>query len=223
MLNADQYDAIINGIFKHMSIDKYGETTICNIYFDSSDNKLINLSIDKPIYKEKLRLRSYGEPKSEDDTVFFEIKKKYKGTVYKRRIPLSLKQARSYIETGEFPTDINSQIAKEIDYMVKFWDIRPKIFLAYERTAWRSTEDPGLRITFDKNIRYRYENVSFENGTNGTLVIPPNTYVMEIKIPNATPLWLSALLSNNNIFSHSFSKYGTAYINSVLKGDNNHV
>ena len=49
MLNADQYDAIINGIFKHMSIDKYGETTICNIYFDSSDNKLINLSIDKPI------------------------------------------------------------------------------------------------------------------------------------------------------------------------------
>ena len=219
LLNREQYEAVVKKINKYMSVDKYGETTICNIYFDSDDDRLIRLSIDKPVYKEKLRLRSYGLVQKDSDTVFFEIKKKYKGTVYKRRISLPLKEAEEYIETGKFSDNANSQIAKEIDYMVKFWKIKPKIFLAYERTAWYSTEDANLRITFDTNIRSRYHDVSLRKGSEGTLIIPKDCYIMEVKIPNATPLWLSELLSENSIFSQSFSKYGTAFTNTILKGD----
>ena len=222
ILNKSQYELVIDAIKEYMAIDKHGETAICNLYFDSSTDKLIQLSIEKPVYKEKLRLRSYGLPQSDDSTVFFEIKKKYKGIVYKRRISLSLKDAEDYIATGRFPKDINNQVAKEIDYMVKFHQLSPRVFLAYDRTAWFSKEDKNLRITFDKNIRSRYEDVNLRSTDKGTLLLPDDTYIMEIKIPGATPLWLSRLLSDSNIFSESFSKYGNVYKNTI-KGDNNYV
>ena len=76
--------------------DEHGESTICNIYYDTADYRLIRASLEKPAYKEKLRLRSYGvtEPGGE---VFLELKKKYKGIVYKRRITLPEDAAGEFI------------------------------------------------------------------------------------------------------------------------------
>lgn len=212
MLNQNKYEKILEGILPHMEVDKYGETTICNLYFDTEDSRLIQISIDKPVYKEKLRLRSYSVPKDKNHTVFLEIKKKFKKTVYKRRISMSLAQAESYIETGKFPKDIKGNIPKEIDYMISYWNIKPKVFLAYDRTAYYSRENPELRITFDRNIRSRYTDLSLLCGDYGEPLLDEGTYIMEIKIPNAAPLWLARLLSENGVFSQSFSKYGNTYI-----------
>lgn len=223
ILNEEQYQNMLAGIAEYMCLDKYGESTICNIYFDTEDSRLIQISIDKPVYKEKLRLRSYGLPKSPEDTVFLEIKKKYKGTVYKRRMALTYADAKEYISTGNLPDKLRGNIPREIDYMMHYWDISPKLFLAYERTAYFCPDNPHLRITFDKNIRSRYENISFEHGDEGKKLLPDNTYVMEIKIPNAAPLWLAHLLSDNKIFSQSFSKYGTVYSNNISEGDHSDV
>ncbi len=219
ILDSQQYSAVLEGIKEHMQIDKYGETTICNIYFDDEGDNLIQTSIDKPVYKEKLRLRSYGLPTGDDSTVFLEIKKKYKGTVYKRRISMTLKEAEEYIETGVLPCRIGGNIPKEIDYMVNFYGLSPRVFIAYDRTAYYSKEDKKLRITFDKNIRSRYSDVTFRRGDKGEMLLPEGTYIMEIKIPNATPLWLTRLLSENSVFSQSFSKYGRIYTNTFLKGE----
>lgn len=190
--------------------DEYGNTTICNIYFDTPDHRLIRNSMEKPIYKEKLRLRSYGVP-NESDTVFIELKKKYKGIVYKRRIKSELSTAEQYLyemETAIKPT----QITREIDWFIKFYkDIKPSMYISYNRIALYGIEDPNLRITFDGDILWREEELWLTRGVWGNPLLKAGQHLMEIKIPGAIPLPLSHLLNELEIYPTSFSKYGRGY------------
>lgn len=199
-----------------MTEDKYGLHTICSIYFDTDDDRLIRNSLEKPIYKEKLRLRSYGVPKSDDDGVFMELKKKYKGIVYKRREGLTLLAAESYIKSGQLPAD--SQIFREIDYFRSYYNAYPKVFIAYDRIAMFSLEEEDLRMTFDFNIRCRRDELSLRAGDHGQKLLPDGSALLEIKISCAVPLWLSSALSQLKIYPVSFSKYGQFYTNE-LKGE----
>lgn len=210
VLTEEQYKFVRAHIDGRMSVDKYGETVINNIYFDNELDELIETSLEKPVYKEKLRLRVYGEA-TENATSFFEIKKKYKGVVYKRRISLPLQDAYDYIKTGKLPK-IDGNIPYEIDYMIKRYRLSPKAYIGYRRIAMFDNENPDLRITFDTDITSRYDDISLEKGLEGHRVIPEKTYLMEIKIPGAMPLWLAHILSEGGIYSHSFSKFGNAHI-----------
>lgn len=216
MLTKEQYEYLIEAISPYMEIDKYGETDIRNIYFDNSCDELIETSLKKPAYKEKLRLRSYGVPDS-DSTVFFEIKKKYRGIVYKRRISMTLDEAYTYIQTGELPSHLQGNIPAEIDYMMRRYRLSPKAFISYHRVAWAGKDNPDLRITFDRDITSRYGDTRLESEAEGHRVLDKDTYLMEIKIPGAMPLWLAHVLSEKNIFPHSFSKFGTAHIQNKIK------
>ena len=216
MLTKEQYESLIKAIAPYMEIDKYGETEIRNIYFDNSADELIETSLKKPTYKEKLRLRSYGTPDS-DSTVFFEIKKKYRGVVYKRRISMTLSEAYTYIETGKLPEHLQGNIPVEIDYMIRRYRLSPKAFISYKRVAWAGKDNPDLRITFDREITSRYGDTRLESDTDGHKVLDPDTFLMEIKIPGAMPLWLAHALSERNIFPHSFSKFGSAHIQNKIR------
>ena len=216
MLTREQYEYLIDAISPYMEIDQYGETEIRNIYFDNSEDELIETSLLKPEYKEKLRLRSYGVPGS-GSTVFFEIKKKYRGIVYKRRISMTLEQAYAYLNGGEIPADIAGNIPAEIDFMMRRYRLAPKAFISYRRVAWAGKDDPDLRITFDCDITSRYDDTRLESTADGHKVLPEDTVLMEIKIPGAMPLWLAHILSEKNIFPHSFSKFGTAHIQNKIK------
>nr|WP_316621561.1 polyphosphate polymerase domain-containing protein [uncultured Ruminococcus sp.] len=216
MLTREQYEYLINAISPYMAPDQYGETEIRNIYFDNADNELIETSLLKPTYKEKLRLRSYGVPKM-DSTVFFEIKKKYRGIVYKRRISMKLKEAYAYIDGGKLPESIEGNIPSEIDYMMNRYSLTPKAFISYKRVAWTCESDPDLRITFDRDITSRYDDTRLESTADGHKILPKDTVLMEIKIPGAMPLWLAHILSEKNIFPHSFSKFGTAHVQNQIK------
>lgn len=216
MLTREQYEYLINAISPYMAPDQYGETEIRNIYFDNADNELIETSLLKPAYKEKLRLRSYGVPKM-DSTVFFEIKKKYRGIVYKRRISMKLKEAYAYIDGGKLPESIEGNIPTEIDYMMNRYSLTPKAFISYKRVAWTCESDPDLRITFDRDITSRYDDTRLESTADGHKILPDDTVLMEIKIPGAMPLWLAHILSEKNIFPHSFSKFGTAHVQNRIK------
>ena len=197
--------------------DKYGESTICNIYFDTPDFRLIRKSIEKPVYKEKLRLRSYGVAGPEDNT-FLELKKKYKGIVYKRRLCLSEQDAMAYL-TGKAPLPEESQISKEIDYFMGFYgNLQPAVYLNYDRKAIFSKDDPDLRITFDRNIHFRTDDLSLQSMPGGRFVIGPRESIMEIKASGAMPLWLTALLTQSGARRNGFSKYGTAY-EQLMKSD----
>ena len=211
MLTAEQYEYILAKLREHTHPDRFYESDIRNIYFDNNEDELIETSLRKPAYKEKLRLRSYGAPKS-DGTVFFEIKKKYKGVVYKRRVEMTRDEAYRYIATGELPERLHGNIPVEIDHMMRRYRLYPKAFISYHRLALVGSDDPDLRITFDDRIISRYDDVRLESDAPGTELLDDGCRLMEIKIPGAMPLWLAHALSEKNIFPHSFSKFGTAHI-----------
>lgn len=223
LITEDIYAKFYYDILEGMVLDKYCKEgkhySINNIYFDTDTNELIRNSIEKPVYKEKLRLRSYGVPDM-DSKVFLEIKKKYQGIVNKRRIVLKLQQAYDFTLSGIIPhgPKINEQVTRELDYFMRFYKPKPVLFLAYDRVAMFGKEDENLRITFDRNIRTRREDVFLEKGDWGKQLLNPGEVLMEIKVPGSIPLWLTDILTKYDIKSTSYSKYGTEYKNYITDG-----
>ena len=213
LLTDDKYKLFIEKIKTYMKLDDYGMYTICNIYYDTDNFDLIRKSLEKPEYKEKFRIRSYGVP-SQDDKVFLEIKKKYKGVVYKRRISLTLKEANDYMENNIRPK-VNNQILNEIDYLVSLYDLDKKVYLAYDRQAYYGIEDNNIRLTVDNNIRSRFYDLDLDLGDHGELLLPNGYHLVEIKVPITYPMWLVKILSELEIYPTSFSKYGNVYIQNL--------
>lgn len=209
LLTREQHRALMEQVDGRLILDEYGLHTICNVYFDTEDYELIRTSIEKPHYKEKLRLRSYGVPKAYSQ-VFIELKKKYDGVVYKRRIPMRLENAEKYLYSGIIPEG-HSQILSEIQWFVDFYEPKPTVFLAYDRRAYFGKEQEEFRVTFDENIRYREEQLHLADGDQGIGLLPENMILMEVKIPDSMPFWFGHILSELGIFPISFSKYGTYY------------
>lgn len=209
LLTQSQYNSLMPSLMEHMQQDQYGLHTICSLYFDTEDFLLIRRSLEKPEYKEKLRLRSYGIPKQED-TVFLELKKKLTGITYKRRSPMTLYEAEQYLRY-DIPPKQTGQIIDEIGWFKERYHPEPKVLLFYNRIALYSMADSRLRITFDTNIRWRDEQLSFTSGDYGAYLISPSESLMEIKLEGAFPCWLSHLLAEQKIYPVSFSKYGMAY------------
>lgn len=212
-ISEKQYKEILKRLPKNIKMDQYGLYTICNIYYDTPNDELIQKSLEKPAYKEKIRVRSYGTPKL-DTKVFLEIKKKCNGIVNKRRIQLPLKEVYDYVEKGIKPNQ-SSQIVNELDYFLQKYDISKKIFIAYDREAFFDENDDGFRLTFDRNIRSRDEDVRLENGDYGINLLNKGEFIMELKANGAIPMWLVKILSDLKIYPTSFSKYGEIYKNSV--------
>lgn len=221
ILDLVRFNRILPELEKYTVPDEYsrlGNTyPIDNIYYDTEDDYLIRRSLQKPKYKEKLRLRSYGVPSS-GSLVFLELKKKYNGLVNKRRTAITLEKAESFIRTGIVPEDdgiINRQVADEIAYFLSIYKVYPKVVLSYDRIAYFSEDDSDLRISFDFNIRARRSNLSLTDGDYGDPILSKHLCLMEIKTSKSIPLWLTHILTENELHSRSFSKYGTEYINTV--------
>ena len=211
LLTPAQYAGLMRTLPEYMQADQYGESTILSLYLDTEDSLLIRRSLEKPVYKEKLRLRSYGVPR-EMDNVFLEVKKKVRGVVYKRRICLPLAQAMECLAQGSVPA-AGGQIGREIAYMLRRYRLRPAVLLAYDRTAYTELEpSPNrLRITIDRDIRSRQTDLDLRLGSAGESLLAPGMRLMEIKTAHAIPLWLCAVLDQNEIRPTSFSKYGRVY------------
>ncbi len=224
LLTLEQHSAFMSLIGDKIIPDEHGKSTIQSLYLDTPDFRLIRASIDakgykESEYKEKLRLRSYGVPK-DDSKVFLEIKKKFKGVVYKRRVSMRMAEAIRYFETGEKPKD--SQIMREIDYAMHYYgQPKPAALLCYEREAYYIKDLPSHRITFDTGVRYRDFSLDLRLGNKGEVIQPPNTVLMEIKTDGAMPLWLSSALDQCKIYPATFSKYGTAYRLMFERSQNN--
>lgn len=209
MITTEQLALIKEEFEKHMIADEHGESTICSLYFDTPSFQLIRRSIERPIYKEKLRLRSYGVAHA-DTKVFVELKKKYKKVVYKRRITLKESDAMRYLLTGEI--DKRTQITDEIDYFKNFYSgIAPAMLLMYKREAYYAKDDRDFRVTFDRDVLWRDYDLTLDKGIYGSPILEPNQILMEVKTKDAIPLWMTEILTKHHIYKKSFSKYGTAY------------
>ena len=222
LITEEQYNALRLRIKDFMELDSYcenGSYKILNIYFDSEDGEVIRKSVQKPYFKEKLRLRSYGVPESEESKVFLELKRKSAGIVNKRRATLTYGEAKLYIENGEKPQNadyLTTQVLREIDYFLEKTKAVPKYFLSYDRIAMFGKTDKGLRLTLDKNIQSRRDDLSFSAGCYGRQLLPPDTRLMEVKFLGAIPLELVKILSELKIYRRSFSKIGAEYKTSLL-------
>ncbi|MGN0382993.1 MAG: polyphosphate polymerase domain-containing protein [Eubacterium sp.] len=218
LLNQERYDLLMQTINENMTLDEYGLTRVCNIYCDTDDFELIRRSIDKPVYKEKLRLRTYGIPQGGEDRCFLELKKKYKGIVYKRRIKTTLANAMEYLNSGIKIVPKNGknierdlQILKEIDEFIQYHNTSPKVYISYDRMAYYGNEDVNFRVTFDMNIRSRFTDLDLRHGDYGDALIDKPYYLMEVKTAGGIPLWMAHKLSELKIYPQSFSKYGRIY------------
>ena len=210
LISQKQKARILETMEPYMALDQYGRTTIRNIYFDTDNYRLIRHSIEKPAYKEKLRIRSYKKAKP-SSTVFVELKKKYGSVVYKRRMSLSEDEAMDWV-TGKMHCKEETQISDEIDYFLHYYEtLHPVVFLSYEREAYFCKDGDDFRVTFDDNILCRQEDLSLESDVWGTPILEDGKVLMEIKCSGGIPLWMAHVLSQEQIYKTSFSKYGTAY------------
>lgn len=209
ILTKQQKEELMGLLLEHMVPDPFGDATIRNIYFDTDTYRLARRSIEKPVYKEKLRIRSYRQVSSED-MVFVELKKKYQSVVYKRRLALSEEEAMEWMNGGICPVD--GQIASEIDYFYNYYEtLHPVVFISYDRQAFYSESNPEFRISFDENIMSRQEDLSLAMESGGMRLLDSDNVMMEIKTSGGIPLWLTHFLTEKKLYKTSFSKYGTAY------------
>jgi len=227
LITVEQGLALQRLIIQYMKIDQHGEYLVQNLYYDTANWDIIRKSIEKPLYKEKLRLRFYDEynPKSKG---FLELKKKFDGVVYKRRIDFPLGELKKRC-IREIASAADSQISREIGFFLKHYQVSEKIYIAYKRTAYTGLFDNDFRITFDRDIFFRlYPLDSFNDYCPGIdrQIQNRDQLLMEIKTAGAIPLWLAQTLSKNKIFPLSFSKFGVCYTKHIskrqnIKGDEN--
>ncbi len=210
MLDSAKKDAFIEALGSNLVPDDYPESDIMNIYYDTTDYHLARRSLERPIYKEKLRLRTYGVPCNETPA-FLEIKKKFKGIVYKRRITLPYEEAVSAMNNGT-PLNREGQIVREIEALrAHYGSLSKKTVVSYHRTSYYLKDDPSFRITFDNDIRYRNSSTDLSSGIFGKKLLSDDMSIMEIKVSGAMPLSIAHTLSSLNITKGRFSKYGSAY------------
>lgn len=215
LITKSQKELILSAIEPYMALDKYGQTNIRNIYFDTKNYRLIRQSIEKPTYKEKLRIRSYGKADPQSN-VFVELKKKHQSIVYKRRICLSQKQALDWLNCPGNKITSN-QIVDEINYFLDFYGpLIPTVFISYRREAYFCKDCSDFRLTFDDDILYRDSELSLEKDTWGDLLLEKDNVLMELKCATSIPLWLSLILTDNHIYKSSFSKCGNIYERMIL-------
>lgn len=215
MISQKQKERLVKAMEPYMELDEYGRTTIRNIYLDTNHFRLIRRSIEKPAYKEKIRIRSYKKAKP-GSSVFVELKKKYDHVVYKRRLSMPEQKAMDWL-AGLNYSGKPCQIAKEIQYFRDYYEtLHPAVFLSYEREAYCSLERKDFRVTFDDHILCRQTNLSLEEEVWGESILGENKVLMEIKTAGGIPLWMTHLLTEEHIYKTSFSKYGTAYEKMIL-------
>lgn len=229
IIDKEIFEKVIKILDEHMDIDSHNKDytpyTISNIYYDTCDDYLIRTSLEKPEYKEKLRLRSYGVP-DENSTVFLEIKKKFDGVVNKRRTKLKLEEAYEFLKSGKAPPPkeyMNLQVLRELEYFLKIYNLSPKVYLAYDRIAYFEKNNKDLRISFDMNIRARRHDLALEKGDYGERLLAEDVYIMEIKTSLAKPLWLTHMLTELEVKRKRFSKYGMEFKNMIIQRKYNEV
>ena len=215
LLNPAQTAFLRERLKGHMEIDEFGKTSIASLYYDTPDYRLIRTSLEKPPFKEKIRLRSYGLA-SDDSPVFLELKRKADGIVYKRRVSSTIPLVKRFFD-GLGDICAGGQINREIVYFRDYYKtLVPACLIIYDRTAYF---EPGgdLRLTIDEAPRYRTKDLDLRVSMEGTLLLPPGWTILEVKVQQAMPLWLTSILSEGKIYKASFSKYGEAYRQQIVK------
>ncbi|MGN0165997.1 MAG: VTC domain-containing protein [Lachnospiraceae bacterium] len=215
LLTAEQFRNLKEKLGTALIPDEYFSCMVQNIYYDTPNYRLIRESVDKPVYKEKLRLRCYNRVTPESDA-YLEIKKKYNGIVYKRREKMNVVRAQEFLANP--PDKPDSQIARELAWFVRYYgNLVPAMYLSYKRLSYVLENDRNVRLTFDFDIQWRTDNITFFDTPDGKRLFTDGQVLMEVKTCTSLPLSFVRILEELQIYPVSFSKYGMAYKTFYLK------
>ena len=206
---AEELPALMKILQQYFRPDIYYEGTNCSLYYDTPDHRLITDSMEKPAFRQKLRMRSYGTSEREQP-VFIELKKKYSGITYKRRESLSLAEAEALLK-GDWRPEGRTRTLDEIIWFLDQYDLEPSMFIAYDRLSYRGIDAPELRATIDRNIRYRTADLFLGAGSSGHLLDLGGDAIMELKTNRALPMGHVRSLKRLGVFPGSFSKDEACY------------
>jgi len=216
-LNYAEYEKIKEELNKYMEIDEYGIHKISSLYFDTDDFQFTKDSINNKGYKEKFRIRQYGDY-DPLKSVFLEIKRKYQGITDKRRVSLPAKHVNSYLNSiksneyeYQYQGQVDEHIHDEIKWMLRRLDLSAKMKVVYNRIAYRYPEDKNFRITFDFDICFSTNDLDLANDHVGSRIDPTLDVLMEVKHGPTVPEWFEQLIEEMGLTNSSFSKYKEAY------------
>ncbi len=214
IIDQTQYEDILTTIKSKMEFDPFcvdGKAyRVQNIYFDSINNDLASLSIRRPVFKEKIRVRKYRD----SEVIFLELKKKFDGLVGKRRLVISVQELNNLIEKHELPTResfLDKEALGEIKRVMNLFKLEPRVYLSYDRLAFFDKNKPNFRIAFDNNLHSRREDFDFNNDSSTFSLLEEGKYIMEVKSVSNFPLWFVRELSKLKVYPRFFSKYGSEY------------
>lgn len=217
LVNENTFLKIIEKITPYVVLDQHNKNNelylIQNLYYDTKDSELIRKCLNKPKYREKLRVRAYGEV-SKQDSVFVEIKKKVNGVGNKRRTKMSLYQAGVFLQNGQIPAQkkgMNLQVVNEIKQILQTYQLQPLVYLSYKRLAYFGRGDRNFRISFDRDLLTRRTQLDLSKGEFGNRLLPENQWLMEVKVLGNLPIWFTKVLSELQLYPTGFSKYGEEY------------
>ena len=239
LITKHQKTVLMKKISERLEHDDFYKEQIISLYLDSDNYDLAIKTLDRPNFRLKVRVRSYDVP-TPSKRVFFEVKTKLKTEKRKvgnkRRLVLPLKDFYAYINKGQDLEELakkaskgdaqQCQVARELDYLVKVYDLKPKILISSDRTAFKGKFNEDFRLTFDENLRFRTQKLRLEK-TGSWEKYFPNTsdpkrsIIMEVKTMHAMPPWFVAELGELHIYPVRFSKYGKIY--QLIKERNNNV
>ncbi len=205
--------------FKHLiqsrlTLDEYGPHSIHSLYLDDERDYWVQRSMDKPVFKEKLRLRLYSEclqTIAKGQPLFLEAKKKYNGIVYKRRSLLTY-EAYCQLLREQSVQNQEDQMMRELVWQIQHDRLIPRFYLYYVREAYSEPDSDSLRVTMDHGIAYQLDVSSFEEVSAPKPLLEDEGVIVEIKVQDALPLWLVRGLSDLQIYPASFSKVGESYL-----------
>ena len=212
-------DSFLTQVQNYFESDERGTTLVSSLYFDTRENAIISRSLEKPTYKEKLRIRAYGQT-TDDSEVFIELKKKFKGIVYKRRVSASLSDALLFMAGSDLELDdrnyleIKSCRDRYIDR-----DLAPKMIIATNRISLFSNDGSDIRMTVDLDARYKTTDLDLRSTEDFEMLLGDDECILEIKAAKFMPRWLVDALKDNDMYPQSCSKYGLAHTKAMRARD----
>jgi SPX domain protein involved in polyphosphate accumulation len=193
--------------------------TVRSIYYDTVDMECHEEKREGVELRKKFRVRSYNDYEKNKKSVL-EIKKKLGNRIDKHRAFVGFDNVETLFETGDLykyveppDDDISIDDARRFIYHLKKRNLKPTVLVIYEREAYHGNFDPGVRITFDKNIRSSiYPVLSDLFNNNNLRFLFARHFILEIKyFTEKMPTWAQSVVQEFQLRHEALSKYAIGY------------
>lgn len=218
VLDRDQYELVVAQLADYLSPDTYGDALgrylVTSLYYDTVDYKAYWDKIDGHRFRRKLRVRAYGSQIVKPDTLcFVEIKQRTNQTLQKRRVEMPYSSAVTLCGSGTGAgegLEAEQAVIGEVQYLYHTLHLQPACIVSYDRQAFiGSGYDPGLRVTFDTNLKCRIHDLTLlsQSYADNHFFVPPPWCVMEVKVNDRVPYWLTEIINKYRCTLRRVSKY----------------